>query len=104
MGTGTTASSFGLSLRVGARFSCQTGYNLVEKSIAPLGWKANIVDQPEGMVVLHVFLDRSIIETYTGGAVATNRCLLPAGVDGSEVKGVDLWAVGGSAKLLSLEA
>ena len=50
--------------------------------------------QPAGKVVLHVFLDRSIIETYTGGAAATTRCLMEAGVHGSEVMGVDLWAVG----------
>jgi len=98
------ASSFGVSLRVGANFSCNTGYNIAEKSIAPLGWKADIVAQPVGKAVLHVFLDRSIIETYTGGAVATTRCLLPAGIDGSTVKGVDLWAIGGTAKLVSLEA
>jgi len=99
-----SASSFGLSLRAGPHFSCKTGYNFKDESIAPLNWKANIKDQPQGQVVLHIFLDRSIIETYTGGAVATSRCLLPAGIDAADAKGVDLWALDGNATLLSLQA
>merc|ERR1712217_7154 len=87
---GTTAESFGLSLRVGENFSCSTGYDLTRRSIAPINWPANIVEQPLDQVELHVFLDRSIIETYTAGAAATTRCLLPSGVAGSQAQGVDL--------------
>ena len=47
------------------------------------------VELPESSTVeLHVFLDRSVVETYTGGAVATSRCMLPAGVGGDDAKGV----------------
>lgn len=62
---GTTASSFGLSLRVNeqGQSSCKIGYDLNSKTIAPIGWGADIIDQPPGKVVLHVFLDRSIVET-----------------------------------------
>merc|ERR1712217_607566 len=100
--SGITAKSFGLLLRAGANFSCATGYNLADATIAPIGWKANIIAQPMGEISLHVFLDRSIVETYSGGAVATTRCLLPRGIAGTLSMGVDLWAEGGSAKLITL--
>ena len=132
-----SASSFGLSLRQSANFSCAVGYSPTRRSIEPLGWSADIVPQPVANTVeLHVFLDRSVVETYTGGAVATSRCMLPAGGGGDDAKGVvrshttplvlleplfrclwslpksfemrgcgqGLWAVGGDAKLLKLEA
>ena len=84
-----SASSFGLSLRQSANFSCAVGYSPTRRSIEPLGWPADIVPQPTARTVeLHVFLDRSVVETYTGGAVATSRCMLPAGVGGDDAKGV----------------
>ena len=66
-----------------------------------------IVPQPSPDVVrLHIFLDRSIIETYTAGAALTSRCFLPTygGKHHNSSEGVDLWAVGGTARLLSLQA
>ena len=86
-----SATSFGLSLRSdGASGGCKVGWSPGTSSIAPAGWKADILPQPQaGTVELHVFLDRSIIETYTGGAALTSRCLGPKG------RGVDLWAEGG---------
>jgi hypothetical protein len=37
-----------------------------------------------------------VVETYTGGAVATTRCFLPPKTKGSDVLGIDLWAKGGT--------
>jgi hypothetical protein len=54
-------------------------------------------------VTLRVFLDRSIVEIYTGGAATTHRIALPAAVAKTAV-GVDLWAAGGTAQLASLDA
>ena len=94
-------------------FGCDVGYAPASQSIVYDGtagkggrtWRADIVPQPvRGQVQLHVFLDRSIIEVYTGGAALTTRCLLPKGVEGGQAMGVDAWAVGGSTKLLRLEA
>ena len=79
------------------RRSCTIGYDVQAKAIAPIGWAADIVPQPAaGKVFLHVFLDRSVVETYTGGAVATTRCFLPPKTKGSDVLGIDLWAKGGT--------
>jgi len=112
------ATAFGLSLRVAAphapaaAFSCNVGFAPAAKAIVTMAagrvsspWRANIAPQPvAGQLQLHVFLDRSIIEIYSGGAAFTQRCLLPKGVDGARAVGVDLWAVGGTAKMVRLEA
>lgn len=105
----TTATSFGVSLRIGvggnSNKGCQIGYSPSSKTITPEGWRADIAPQPTSETVeLHIFLDRSIVETYTGGAALSSYCGLADWKDGAAAKGVDLWAVGGSAKLLKFEA
>ena len=64
-------------------------------------------------MTLQVFLDRSIVEVYTGGAALTERCMLPtaiterlrdSGVRPSEAAAVDAFAEGGAAQLLGLES
>lgn len=105
--------SFGLTLRAGGSFG---GFNV---TLAPgsgkpsigvgargeAGWDASIAPaELEGTAELHVFLDRSIVEVYSGGAAYTRRTFLPTGVSGSEAVEVDAWSRGGNAQLLSLEA
>jgi len=54
---------------------------------------------PGQPITLRIFLDRSIVEIYTGGAALTARCFPdPAAL------GVDLFAEGGSAVLTRLDA
>merc|ERR1712196_727526 len=68
-------------------------------------WDASIAPaEVSGSAKLHVFLDRSILEIYSGGAAYTSRTFLPAGVSGSEAVEVDIWSRGGNAQLLSMEA
>ena len=64
-------------------------------------------------MTLRVFLDRSVVEVYTGGAALTQRCLLPASLwaqlraDGarpSDSAQIDAFAEGGSALLSHLES
>jgi len=50
-------------------------------------------------VTLRVFIDRSILEVYCGGNAITNRMFLD-----SKCVGVDLFAEGGPAQLVSLDA
>jgi beta-fructofuranosidase len=52
-------------------------------------------DEP---VVLRIFLDRSVLEVYCGGAALTNRTFADA-----KALGVDLFAEGGTARLQSLD-
>jgi sucrose-6-phosphate hydrolase SacC (GH32 family) len=49
-------------------------------------------------VTLRVFLDRSILEVYCGGAALTNRTF-----SDPESLGIDLFAEGGAARLRSLD-
>lgn len=106
----TNASSFGLQLRVLPGFACTVGYTVAGRTLAVNGssraWPADIIPQPSPDTVhLHVFLDRSIIEVYSGGAAVTARCLLPAAPGGTRLTPtVDAYAVGGVATLLSLES
>lgn len=104
--TKVRAQSFGLALRVGDTTSCKVGYTPATKTLNAPGensWRADITPQPSADTVsLRIFLDRSIIETYTGGAALTSRCLLPRGV--TNATATDLWSVGGQAQLVSLQA
>ena len=105
---GVSAQAFGLTLRVSdeTNSTCKVGYTPATKTLIAPGensWGAAITPQPTpGTVSLHIFLDRSIVETYTGGAALTSRCLLPRGVTNST--GVDLWSVGGEVEMVSLNA
>ena len=109
----TNASSFGLRLRVLPGFACTVGFTVADRTLSVEGssraWPADIVPQPTPSTVhLHVFLDRSIIEVYSGGAAVTARCLLPPALsEGSETRPpptVDAFAIGGVATLVSLES
>ena len=113
-------SSFGIALRVGGgntnavavgyRPSTQSmgigTFSLDSVPTALLNWKANLVPQPSKDVVeLHLFLDRSVIELFSGGAALTGRCNLAAKANASEAQGVDVWADGGAGtNLVSLDA
>jgi hypothetical protein len=64
----SSATSFGLSLRVGGGNKggpvCTVGYVPSSKTLTYGAWKADIIPQPTSTTVqLHVFLDRSIVET-----------------------------------------
>ena len=112
--TAAAATSFGVLLRAGGSSNgCQIGYSPATKTITATGGHdggaaaidAGIVAQPTASTVeLHIFLDRQIIETYSGGAALTSRCSLADWKDGAAAQGIDLWAVGGTVKLLKLEA
>jgi len=67
---------------------------------------ADLVPQPSKDVVeLHLFLDRSVIELFSGGAALTGRCNLAAKANASEAQGVDVWVDGGAGtNLVSLDA
>jgi sucrose-6-phosphate hydrolase SacC (GH32 family) len=111
-------SRFGLALRVGGNNTAATlvGYcpetrsmgigALDHMSSIKLDWKADIISQPTlDVVELHIFLDRSVVEVFSGGAALTGRCNLPPNADAAEARGVQLWSEGGAdAQLLSLEA
>jgi len=111
-------SSFGVALRVGGgnTAAAVVGFRpsthsigvgrLANVSTAHFTWKADIAPQPvKGVVQLRIFLDRSVIEIYTGGAALTARSNLAAGADASAAQGVAIWAEGGAdANLVSLEA
>ena len=109
--TAGSATSFGISLRVGSGDDfkgCDVGYAPATQSIiapgAGAGWFAGITPQPGApqTATLHVFLDRSIIEVYSGGAAFTARCALPKW--DLNATGLDLWSKGGNTTLVKLEA
>jgi hypothetical protein len=79
------------------------GYTPASTSISVNGdaWFAGMRPQPgpPGTVNIRIFLDRSILEVYSGGAASTWRMFLPADADG-----IDLYCVGGVAKLVRLDA
>ena len=114
----TSSSRFGIALRVGGNntVAAIVGYcpntqsmgigTLDKISSTKFEWKADIISQVEVDVVeLHIFLDRSVIEVFSGGAALTGRCNLPPNANAEEALGVQLWSEGGKdAKLLSLEA
>ena len=111
-------SSFGVALRVGGgnTNAAVVGYRpstksmgigtLANVSTAKLNWKANLIPQPmKDMIELHIFLDRSVVEIFSGGSALTGRCNLAANANASEAQGVEVWANGGAdANLVSLEA
>ena len=74
-------------------------------SAAKCNWFAGIAPQPggAGTATLRIFLDRSVLEVYTGGAAATSRILLPADTAAS-ADGVDLFAVGSAVRLAAFES
>lgn len=112
-------TSFGLLLRMVDGFSCEIGYNPLMRAIA-VGLSSVtttwwfVTHDGEGnstdTVTLHIFLDRSVIEVFTGGAALKGRCLLPSGVFGGiraagrmSSFGVDLFAKGGEVELVRLD-
>jgi beta-fructofuranosidase len=111
-------SSFGVALRAGGgnTAAAAVGYRpatqcmgigvLGDASTARIEWKADVAPQPaHGTVELRIFLDRSILEVYSGGAAFTARCNLAAEADAAAATGVELWAEGGAdAQLVRLEA
>ena len=112
-------SSFGVAVRVGGNntAAAAVGYRPSTRSMGvgelrgassvKLDWGADIAPQPgpPRTVELRIFLDRSVVEVFCGGAALTARCNLAAGADPVAAKGVELWAEGGAdAQLVSLEA
>ena len=57
-----------------------------------------------GTATLRIFVDRSIMEVYSGGAAMTSRIGFKTVAAATAAIGVDLWCDGGSAKLLALDA
>jgi sucrose-6-phosphate hydrolase SacC (GH32 family) len=118
----TSAASFGLRLRqLPPHFSCDVAWTPRHArgggslSVGAYhGWPANVLPQPSPSVVeLHIFLDRSVLEVYSGGAAVSQRCLLSrdawrhvrtSGELPSKVATVDAFAIGGEAQLLSLDS
>ena len=81
------ATRFGLRLRQLGSFSCDVvvtrgAGGAWTYGVGPTsGWNGSLVPQPTtGTVTLQVFLDRSIVEVYTGGAALTERCMLPTAI------------------------
>ena len=108
----STATSFGISLRVGGGSKggpvCTIGYSptteLIMYEPGNGRWKAGITPQPTADTVqLHIFLDRSIVEVYTGGAALTAGCRLPSWEAGAAAQGIDVWSKGGTVQLLAMD-
>jgi beta-fructofuranosidase len=105
----SAAARFGLKLRVSAdgKQAVRVWYDpktdqfgtegvVVRKASAWGGITRNgSQDEP---VVLRIFLDRSVLEVYCGGAALTNRTFADA-----KALGADLFAEGGTARLQSLD-
>ena len=74
-------------------------------SATKCNWFAGIAPQPSGAgtATLRIFLDRSILEVYTGGAAATSRIMLPADTAAS-ADGIDLFAMGSAVRLTAFES
>jgi beta-fructofuranosidase len=77
------------------------------------GWAADILPQPAvGEVHMHIFLDRSVLEVYSGGAAVTQRCFLPQDVweqlsapgSASRAATLDAFALGAEATLVRFES
>ena len=100
---GAGATEFGVTVRKGtATPGVNVAYNPATKSVN--GWYAGMAPQPEGnaTATLRIFLDRSVMEVYTGGAAMTSRIML--GGAAGPTDGVALYCSSGTAKLLSLDA
>jgi beta-fructofuranosidase len=108
-------SSFGIAFRVGGGnddAAVAVGFQprtqsigigkLMNLSTIPLNWK---VPQPSmNLVEMIIYLDRSVIEVFSGGAALTGRCNLSPLANASEAQGVNVWSIGADANLVSLEA
>lgn len=55
----------------------------------------------DGVVTLHIFLDRSIVEVYANGHICLTERIYPTRVDS---RGIDLFAHGGAVRVLSVDA
>lgn len=105
----STAARFGLKIRVSAdgKQAVRVWYDpktdqfgmdgAVTKRVAAWGGITRHGSQDEP-VVLRIFLDRTILEVYCGGAALTNRTFADA-----KALGADLFAEGGTARLQSLD-
>ena len=111
-----TATAFGLSLRVGEpggppiNVSWAPGAASLSAAVRKPGEGGGqpmsvggVVPQPRGpgTATLRVFLDRSIVEAFSGGAALTARVFptTPAAA-----VGLDAWSEGGEVTLLSVDA
>lgn len=80
---------FKLRQLVDLNFSCDVVYDVVNQTLSVGSstdrewWPTRVLPQPPGRVRLHIFLDRSVVEVFTGGAALTGRCMLPKGALGS---------------------
>ena len=102
------ATTVGVGLG-GAPGSLCVGYTAASKSIGvghrgPGEWFAGMAPQPagSGTATIRIFLDRSIVEVYSGGAAMT---AVHFGAGSATAKaGLSVWADGGAGKLVSLVA
>ena len=99
----TEATEFGVTVRKGAT---TPGVNIAYAPATQTvnGWYAGMAPQPQGngTVTLRIFLDRSVMEVYTGGAAMTSRIMLGGAAEPTDR--VALYCNSGNAKLLSLDA
>jgi sucrose-6-phosphate hydrolase SacC (GH32 family) len=108
----TTASRFGLRVRVGAGEQTTVSYNVAQHALSidrgHSGQKAPGFAAPQaralpprdGMVELHLLVDRSSIEVFAdGGRVVFTNQIFP----GPASQGVEIFAEDGVVRLVSLE-
>jgi len=108
---GTTATRLGLRVREGSQesraarvwydpetrqFGCDGG--VIKKAAAEGRLMSKDSAEPEGPIVLRIFVDRSVLEVYCGGAAMTNR-MFPD----PDALGVDMFAEGGVAEVHSVD-
>lgn len=108
---GTTATRLGLRVREGSQesraarvwydpetrqFGCDGG--VIKKAAAEGRLISKDSAEPEDPIVLRIFVDRSVLEVYCGGAAMTNR-MFPD----PDALGVDLFAEGGVAEVHSVD-
>ncbi len=100
-----TAKSFGIKLRVSqdGKNCARVWFDTASQTFGVDKQVVRKVEQPSYLkpgedVTIHIFLDRSIIETFVNGTAQTARAF-PA----SEALGLEVFSEGGEAKLKSLD-
>ena len=100
-----TATRFGLHMRKGRKPQCTVEYDVAEQALLINGGRANkgitqVLPPSNNIVKLHVFLDRSVIDVFGNDGSTWNCHFFKADLENA---GVDLFAHGGTVKLISLD-
>jgi fructan beta-fructosidase len=100
-----TATRFGLHMRKGRKPQCSVEYDVARQTLLINGGSANrgitqMLPPSNNVVKLHIFLDRSVIDVFGNDGSTWNCHFFKADPENA---GVDLFAHGGTVKLISLD-